>query len=88
MGAGANPEATSAPVSLLQYLPNVSSTNPGKKINFVAHPEVAASAPDTFLPYQVLGCDVATPYPGTFFRFPLRSAEQAAASTISKQVGA
>jgi hypothetical protein len=37
-------------------------------------------------PYCAFGCDMRQPYPATLFRFPLRTASQAAASSISKQV--
>ena len=35
---------------------------------------------------QVFGCDMRAEYPATLFRFPLRTAAQAAQSQISKQV--
>jgi sacsin len=62
------------------------AANPGKKINFVQHalqPSLAHQA----APYQLFGCNTSSYYPGTLFRFPLRTQAQADASTISKQVG-
>lgn len=83
------------------HVPNISSTNPGKKIDFVTNSEAALQFRDQLSPYQgVFGCNPlrqplpgmeshtgrATPWPATLFRFPLRSVEQAQKSTISKQV--
>lgn len=36
-------------------------------------------------PYQLFGCDLSSSFPGTLFRFPLRSSTTAAASDIKKQ---
>lgn len=41
--------------------------------------------PDQAAPYAALGCDLRSLYHGTLFRFPLRTAELAAASQISRQ---
>ena len=86
----------------MQHIPNVSSSNPGKKIDFVAHPEAVLQFRDQLTPYQgAFGCNPlgmhvpgkevpapggTSPWPATLFRFPLRSQAQAAASNISKQV--
>ncbi|XP_024517929.1 sacsin-like [Selaginella moellendorffii] len=67
-----------------QFLPSVSSLNPGKRIDFVASTALE-NFPDQFSPYCVFGCDMRRPFGGTLFRFPLRSAEQAATSKLSKQ---
>jgi hypothetical protein len=69
-----------------KYLPAISAANPGKKINFVAHP-VNSQLADQVAPFQFFGCDTCKPFQGTLFRFPLRTQTQADASTISKQVG-
>ncbi len=67
------------------YLPNITPQNPGKRIDFVQS-SAAAAHPDQFAPYQAFGCDAKSYFSGTIFRFPLRTAEQAATSRISKQV--
>ncbi|KAL6760935.1 hypothetical protein V8C86DRAFT_987674 [Haematococcus lacustris] len=73
-----------------KYLPNISAANPGKKINLVEQAGVvAAQCAGQLAPYQgAFGCDVLSgrPWPGTLFRFPLRTAVLAANSNISKQV--
>lgn len=69
-----------------KYLPAISAANPGKKINFVAHP-VSTKLADQVAPFHFFGCDTQQPFQGTLFRFPLRTQQQADASTISKQVG-
>lgn len=66
------------------YLPNVSSANPGKRIDFVSSSAISAYN-DQFSPYRAFGCDMKTPFAGTLFRFPLRTAEQAAVSKLSRQ---
>jgi hypothetical protein len=63
----------------------VSAANPGKKINFVQH-DLQPALADQAAPYQLFGCNTASYYQGTLFRFPLRTQAQADASTISKQV--
>ncbi|EFJ44918.1 hypothetical protein VOLCADRAFT_118510 [Volvox carteri f. nagariensis] len=85
-----------------RHLPNISSTNPGKRIDFVQYGDVAAQYADQVAPYAgAFGCTLGAggggavsgggsgslgPWSGTLFRFPLRSAELAEASTISKQI--
>ena len=68
------------------HLPNASPHDPGKIIDFSTE-GLAAQFPDTFAPYHVFGCETAagTPFAGTIFRLPLRTAEQAAASRITKR---
>nr|GMD00452.1 sacsin isoform X1 [Ipomoea batatas]GMD34181.1 sacsin isoform X1 [Ipomoea batatas]GMD39311.1 sacsin isoform X1 [Ipomoea batatas] len=66
------------------YLPNVSTTNPGKRIDFVTS-SVISLYKDQLNPYCVFGCDMKNPFPGTLFRFPLRNADQAAVSKLSTQ---
>ena len=66
------------------YLPNVNPSNPGKLIDFVANRErLVERYGDQFAPFRAFGCDVATPFAGTLFRLPLRTAAQAARSKLS-----
>lgn len=67
------------------YLPNVSIANPGKRIEFVTSSALSLYK-DQFLPYRAFGCDMKIPFAGTLFRFPLRNADQASNSKLSKQV--
>ncbi|KAF5829451.1 hypothetical protein DUNSADRAFT_16062 [Dunaliella salina] len=69
------------------YLPNVSASNPGKKINFVENRSATKASSGQFAPYQGWGCDLTAgrPWPGTLFRLPLRTPELAGYSNISKQ---
>lgn len=69
-----------------KYLPSISAANPGKKINFLAHP-VNSKLADQVAPFHIFGCNTRQAFSGTLFRFPLRTQQQADASTISKQVG-
>jgi hypothetical protein len=69
-----------------KYLPSITAANPGKKIDFVAHP-VNSKLSDQVAPFHLFGCNTRQHFQGTLFRFPLRTEQQAAASTISKQVG-
>ncbi|KAH7569811.1 hypothetical protein JRO89_XS05G0003000 [Xanthoceras sorbifolium] len=66
------------------YLPNVSSSNPGKRIEYVSSSAISLYK-DQFFPYCAFGCDMTTPFAGTLFRFPLRNADQAARSKLSRQ---
>ncbi|GAA0148778.1 hypothetical protein LIER_08123 [Lithospermum erythrorhizon] len=66
------------------YLPNVSAANPGKRIEYVSTSAISLYK-DQFLPYCVFGCDMEAPFHGTLFRFPLRNADQAANSKLSRQ---
>ena len=70
-----------------RYIPGITSSNPGKRINFVDSP-AAAEHPDQFAPYKVFGCDTRSFFHGTLFRFPLRTEAHAQTSRISKQVSA
>lgn len=67
------------------YLPNVSLANPGKRIEYVSSSAISLYK-DQLFPYCVFGCDMRSPFPGTLFRFPLRNANQAASSKLSRQV--
>ncbi|TKY69100.1 Sacsin protein [Spatholobus suberectus] len=66
------------------YLPRVSAANPGKRIDFTGS-SVLSSYRDQFSPYCAFGCDMQSPFSGTLFRFPLRNADQAAKSKLSRQ---
>lgn len=66
------------------YLPNVSTANPGKRIEYVSSSAISLYK-DQFFPYCAFGCDMKSSFPGTLFRFPLRNADQASNSKLSKQ---
>ncbi|XWS54336.1 hypothetical protein CRYUN_Cryun10bG0081200 [Craigia yunnanensis] len=66
------------------YLPNVSTTNPGKRIDYVSSSALSIYK-DQFLPYCAFDCDMINPFTGTLFRFPLRNSDQAARSKLSRQ---
>eukprot|EP00798_Chlamydomonas_sp_ICE-L_P006708 gene6708-3378_t len=71
-----------------KFLPNVSSTNPGKRINFVSHRDAVKEFSDQLLPYKgAFGCDPLSgkAWPATLFRLPLRTQALASQSNISKQ---
>lgn len=66
------------------YLPKVSASNPGKRIDFIRS-SAFSQYRDQFLPYCAFDCDMESSFAGTLFRFPLRNADQAARSKISRQ---
>lgn len=66
------------------YLPNVSTSNPGKRIEFVTSSAISMYL-DQFFPYCAFGCDMRRAFHGTLFRFPLRKTDQAAISKLSRQ---
>ncbi|XP_021724690.1 uncharacterized protein LOC110692006 isoform X2 [Chenopodium quinoa] len=66
------------------YLPNVSASNPGKRIEYVSS-SALSHYKDQFFPYCAFGCNMKSTFNGTLFRFPLRNAEQAAESKLSRQ---
>ncbi|KAI4370762.1 hypothetical protein MLD38_019073 [Melastoma candidum] len=66
------------------YLPQVSAANPGKRIDFVGSSAMSMYE-DQFFPYCAFGCDMISPFSGTLFRFPLRNADQAVKSKLSRQ---
>ncbi|XP_071734151.1 uncharacterized protein [Rutidosis leptorrhynchoides] len=66
------------------YLPNISTLNPGKRIEYVTS-NAFSKYQDQLSPYCAFGCNMKTTFPGTIFRFPLRNKEQAAISKLSKQ---
>jgi hypothetical protein len=65
------------------FLPNVSSSNPGKRVDFVKN-DVLAKNFDQFAPFLAFGCDARAEFRGTTFRFPLRTKAQASSSKLSK----
>ena len=68
------------------YLPHVSTTNPGKMLN-VTTPKVRETIekyPDQFAPYRLFGCTLESYFKGTMFRLPLRVPHLAKLSRISK----
>lgn len=67
------------------YLPDISVANPGKRIDYVSSSAILFYE-DQFVPYRAFGCDMIKPYHGTLFRFPLRNADQAVVSKLSRQV--
>lgn len=66
------------------YLPQVSAANPGKRIDFVNSSAISIYE-DQFSPYCAFGCDMQSSFSGTLFRFPLRNADQAVNSKLSRQ---
>jgi sacsin len=66
------------------YLPKVSAANPGKRIDYVSSSAISLYK-DQFFPYCAFGCDMKLPFAGTLFRFPLRNADQAVRSKLSRQ---
>lgn len=66
------------------YLPNVSTLNPGKRIEYVGSSAISRYR-DQLSPYCAFGCNMESSFPGTIFRFPLRNEEQASTSKLSKQ---
>lgn len=66
------------------YLPQVSASNPGKRIDYVSSSAISVYR-DQFSPYCAFGCDMTSPFAGTLFRFPLRNADQASRSKLSRQ---
>ena len=65
------------------FLPNVSSSNPGKRVDFVKN-DVFQKNRDQFAPFLAFGCDARSEFRGTTFRFPLRTKAQAEISKLSK----
>jgi sacsin len=64
-------------------LPNINASNPGKRLDFVKG-KLLDVYPDQFAAFRMFGCDMKSPFEGTMFRFPLRTAEQAHSSRLSK----
>ncbi|KAH9323717.1 hypothetical protein KI387_018356, partial [Taxus chinensis] len=66
------------------YLPGISPSHPGLRISFVGR-GILEQFPDQFSPYMHFGCDLQNPFPGTLFRFPLRTSNLSACSQIKKE---
>ncbi|RDX78476.1 Sacsin, partial [Mucuna pruriens] len=66
-------------------LPGISPSHPGLRIKFVGR-QILEQFPDQFSPLLHFGCDLQHPFPGTLFRFPLRTAGVASRSQIKKEV--
>eukprot|EP00897_Mesotaenium_endlicherianum_P007203 jgi/Mesen1/6510/ME000332S05518 len=67
-----------------RHLPAATPSHPGLKIGFVGR-GLVERFPDQFRPYQLFGCDLQRPFPGTLFRFPFRTAATAGASEIKPE---
>lgn len=65
-------------------LPGISPSHPGLRIKFVGR-KILEQFPDQFSPFLHFGCDLQHSFPGTLFRFPLRSATLASRSQIKKE---
>lgn len=65
-------------------LPGIVPSHPGLKISFVGR-GLLEQFPDQMRPYLLFGCDLQRPYPGTLFRFPLRTEKMAALSEIKQE---
>ncbi|KAK8322249.1 hypothetical protein V6Z12_A12G154500 [Gossypium hirsutum] len=65
-------------------LPGISPSHPGLRIKFVGR-KVLEQFPDQFSPFLYFGCDLQQFFPGTLFRFPLRSSSVASRSQIKKE---
>ncbi|KAF9624036.1 hypothetical protein IFM89_007734 [Coptis chinensis] len=65
-------------------LPGISPSHPGLRIKFVGR-RILEQFPDQFSPFLHFGCDLQRPFPGTLFRFPLRSESAASRSRIKKE---
>ncbi|CAI0443992.1 unnamed protein product [Linum tenue] len=65
-------------------LPGISPSHPGLRIKFVGR-NILEQFPDQFSPFLHFGCDLQHPFPGTLFRFPLRSSNVALRSQIKKE---
>ena len=73
----------------LRHLSQSRGAEPGRRIKFTPREgqKLLAEHPDTFAPFQAaFGLDFRRKFPGTLFRFPLRTPEQAEGSEISKVV--
>jgi len=66
------------------YLPGISPTHPGLRIKFVGR-RILDQFPDQFSPFLHFGCDLQHSFPGTLFRFPLRSEITASRSQIKRE---
>jgi sacsin len=67
-----------------RFLPGATPQNPGLKIRFTGA-NYLQQFPDQFKAYLMFGCDMASRFDGTLFRFPLRTAETASSSELRQQ---
>ncbi|KAL5721483.1 hypothetical protein ACHQM5_005125 [Ranunculus cassubicifolius] len=65
-------------------LPGISPSHPGLRIKFAGR-RILEQFPDQFSPFLHFGCDLQHPFPGTLFRFPLRSENTASRSRIKNE---
>lgn len=65
-------------------LPGISPTHPGLRIRYVGK-GIVEKFPDQFSPFLHFGCDLKHPFPGTLFRFALRTVNAASRSQIKKE---
>ncbi len=71
----------------LEWLPGATARQPGLKIVFsdeAGAPNALQTFPDQFRPYLFWGCSLTGWFPGTMFRFPLRSETVAKRSQIKR----
>lgn len=65
-------------------LPGISPSHPGLRIKFVGR-RILEQFPDQFSPFLYFGCDLQNQFPGTLFRFPLRTASTSPRSQIKQE---
>ncbi|RAL41091.1 hypothetical protein DM860_008789 [Cuscuta australis] len=65
-------------------LPGISPSHPGLQIKFLGR-RIMDQFPDQFAPFLHFGCDLQHHFPGTLFRFPLRTAAVAPRSKIKQE---
>ncbi|XP_043716705.1 sacsin isoform X2 [Telopea speciosissima] len=65
-------------------LPGISPSHPGLRIRFAGR-RILEQFPDQFTPFLHFGCDLQQSFPGTLFRFPLRTESAASRSQIKKE---
>lgn len=66
------------------YVPGANTNQPGLRVKFVGN-KLTTLFKDQFQPFNYFGCDFNDSYPGTLFRFPLRTTSLARKSEISKR---
>lgn len=65
-------------------LPGISPSHPGLRIKFKGR-RILEQFPDQFAPFLHFGCDLQNDFPGTLFRFPLRTSSVASRSNIKQE---
>ncbi|TDH74225.1 hypothetical protein CCR75_001452 [Bremia lactucae] len=68
------------------HLPNVNPSNPGKMVDFIAHPNLVSNYSNQMAPFRCFGCNFSGPFMGTIFRLALRTADQAQQSRLSNRI--